>query len=69
MDGAADLGAEDGVDAPVLLDPAHRRELRRHDLGAEMVAAAGEVGDLHARIGYRGLDALFQLLRRGMKTA
>ena len=31
MDGAADLGPEDGVDAPVLLDPAQLRELRRHD--------------------------------------
>src|SRR3954470_9214681 len=37
MDRAADLGAEDLVDPPVLLDPAHLRELRGHDLGPEVV--------------------------------
>ena len=58
VDGAADLGAEHRVDAPVLLDPAHAGELRGHDRGTEMVAAAGEVGDVRAGTGYGGLDAL-----------
>ena len=61
MDGPADLGAEDRVDQAVLLDPAHVRELRGHDLGPEMVTVAGEVGDLGARTGYRCLDALLQV--------
>ena len=46
VDRAADLGAEDRVDAAVLLDPAHARELRGHDRGAEVIAAAGQVHDL-----------------------
>src|SRR3954447_18025476 len=63
VDGPADLRSEDRVDAPVLLDPAELRELRGHDFRLEVIAAAGEVGDLCARIGDRGLDALFQLVR------
>src|SRR3954451_12725151 len=64
VDGPADLRSEDRVDTPVLLDPAELRELRGHDFRPEVVAAAGEVGDLGAGIGYGSLDALLQLLRK-----
>ena len=56
------LGPEDRVDAAVLLDPAQAGELRGGDRGAEMVAAAGEVGDLGAGARDRGLDALLELV-------
>src|SRR5262245_58893658 len=65
VDRAADLGAEDGVDAAMLLDPAHARELLRDDRGAEVIAAAGQVDDLGARPRQRLFDALLQLVRGG----
>jgi hypothetical protein len=65
VDGAADVGSEDGIDPPVLLDPAELRELRRHHGCPEMVAPAGEVGDIRLRTGYGGLDAQLELVRMG----
>ena len=62
MDRTADLGAEDRVHAAMLLDPAQLGELRGGYRGAEMVAAAGEVGDLGARARDRGLDTLPKLV-------
>src|SRR5688572_1456085 len=63
VDGAADLAAEHRVHAAMLLDTAHAREVGRHDGGAEVVPAAGEV--LHLGAGARdgGLDALLELFR------
>jgi hypothetical protein len=68
VDGAADLGAEDVVDEPVLLDAAQAGELGGDDGGAEVVAAAGEVGDVGARARDRGLDALLELVGAGHLT-
>jgi hypothetical protein len=65
VDGAADLAAENGVDAAVLLDAAEARELVRDHGGAEMVAAAREVNYVRPGAGDRRLDALLELLRRG----
>jgi hypothetical protein len=65
VDRAADVGSEDGIDPPVLLDPAQLRELRRHHLCPEMVAPAVEVGDISSRTGYGGLDALLELVGMG----
>src|SRR3954454_23888554 len=62
VDGAADLGAEHRVDAPVLLDPAHGGELRGDHLRPEVIAAAREVGDVHAGIRNGSLDALLELV-------
>src|SRR3954453_10743388 len=47
VDRAADLGAEPRVDHPVLLEPALAGEGGGDDGGAEVVAAAGPVLDLH----------------------
>ena len=65
MYGSADIGSEDAVDPPVLLDPAEVGELGRHHRGPEMVAPAGEVGDIRSRTGYGCLDALLELVRMG----
>ena len=65
MDRAADVGSEDGVDPPVLLDPAELREFGCHHRCPEMVAPAGEVGDIRSRTGYGCLDALLELVRMG----
>ena len=46
MDRAAHLVAEDLVDELVLVDPGQAVEALGHDLGAEVVAAAGQVLDL-----------------------
>jgi iron-sulfur cluster assembly protein len=51
VDGAADLVAEHVVDQLVLLDARHALEPVGHDLGTEVVAAAGEV---RLRVGVRG---------------
>jgi hypothetical protein len=65
VDRTADLGSEDIVDEPVLLDSRQPGEAVGHDLGAEVVAAAGQVLDLGSRAGYGGLDSLLQILRGG----
>ena len=62
MDRPADLGPEHRVDAAMLLDPAQTGELRCGYGGAEMVAAAGEVGDLGAGARNRDLDSLPKLI-------
>ncbi len=61
MNRAADLGAEHGVDAPVLFDPAELGEFGRDHLGVEVVAAAGEVLDFSMGSGNGFLDALLKL--------
>src|SRR3954462_4774542 len=65
VDRAADLLAEHGVDAAMLLDPAHARELAGDDRRAEVVPSAGQVDDVGARAGQGRLDALFELFRAG----
>ena len=62
MDRPADVWPEHGVDAAMLLDPAQTGELRCGYGGAEMVAAAGEVGDLGTGARDRGLDTLPKLV-------
>ena len=58
MDRAADLAFEHVVDELVLLDPRQAGEPVVHDLGAQVVAAAGEVGDRRRRTRQRLLDPL-----------
>ena len=55
--------AEHVVDQLVLLDPRQALEPVRHDLGAEMVAAAGEVVDPDLRARQRRSDALLEFCR------
>jgi len=62
VDRAADVRAEHGVDAPMLLDPANARELRGGYAGAEVVAAAGQVDDLCGGARDRCLDPLLELV-------
>ena len=62
MDRTADLGAEDGVDELVLLDPREPVEAVGDDLGAEVVAAAGEILHLGAGAGQRLLDPVLELV-------
>ena len=62
MDGAADLGPEYRVDAPVLLDPAHAGELRSGDLGAEVIPRAVQVDDMNDGTWDGRLDALLELV-------
>ena len=69
MDRATDLGSEDIVDEAVLLDPGQAGEAIRHDLGAEVVAAAGQIRDIGAGAGQRGLDAVLQLLCGGHRES
>src|SRR4051794_20301047 len=68
MDGAADVGPEHRVHAAMLLDAAHPGELGRDDRCAEVVAGAGEVGDVGTGTRDRGLDALLELIRGGHLT-
>jgi iron-sulfur cluster assembly accessory protein len=63
VDRTADLGSEDIVDEPVLLDPRQSVEAVRHDLGAEVVPAACQILDLGAGAWERRLDAVLELLR------
>jgi iron-sulfur cluster assembly protein len=65
VDPAADLVAEDVVDEPVLIEARETREPVGDDLGAEVVAPAGEV--LHGRPGaWKGvLNALSELVGGG----
>ena len=65
MDGAADVGPEDGVDTTMLLDAAQVREVGGDHGGTEVVAAAREVADLGAGAGDGRLDAMLEILRRG----
>jgi len=65
MDGAADLVAEDVVDQLVLLDARQALETVRGNLGAEVVAAAGEVLDADLRSRERLRDALLKFCRAG----
>ena len=60
MDAVAELGAEDGVDELMLLDAALSRECGGHDLGAEVLSVTGDLG---ARVGQTGLDAILDLVR------
>jgi hypothetical protein len=65
VDRAADLGTEDLIHEPVLLDARAARERRRRDGCAEVVAAACVVLDLGARPRDRVLDALLDVVCRG----
>lgn len=65
MDRATDLIAEHAVDELVLLDPAESVEAVGHDLGPEVIAAAGQVLHLYLRAGQGGLDPLLELIRGG----
>jgi iron-sulfur cluster assembly accessory protein len=62
VDRAAHLVAENAVDQLVLLDPAQAVEPSRDDLGAEVIASAGEI--LHPHVGVRKslLDPRLQLV-------
>jgi iron-sulfur cluster assembly protein len=62
VDGAAHLVAEHFVDELVLLEAGEAGEAVGDDLGAKVVAAAGQVLDRHVGAGQRRLDALFQFL-------
>ena len=63
MDRAAHVGSEHVVDQLVLLDPGQALEAVRDDLGAEVVAASGEVLDACFRARNRPFDARLQLFR------
>jgi iron-sulfur cluster assembly protein len=65
VDRASDLGSEDIVDEPVLIDSGQAREALGDDLRAEVVAAAGEVLDLGGGAGQCGLDPVLELLCAG----
>src|SRR3954454_12395607 len=64
VDGAADLVAEHRVDHPVLLDARLSGEFRRQHGRREMVAPAGPILDVGARVGDGRLDALLDLFGR-----
>src|SRR4051795_7668456 len=64
VDWAADLAGEDVHHELVLLDAAQAREGGRHDGGPEVVTAARPVLYVGAGFGYRGLDALLDLVGR-----
>ena len=64
VDGAADVGPEDRVDAAVLLDPAELRELRRGDRGPEVIPGAVQVDHIGDGARDGRLDALLQLVGR-----
>ena len=59
---ASDLGPEDVIDEPVLLDPAAPSERGCRDRRAKVIPAARPVFDLGRGPGNRRLDALFDLV-------
>ena len=62
MYAAADLVTEDVVDEPVLIDAREPLEAVRDDLGAEVVAPAGEILDRRSGARESALDPLSELV-------